>query len=112
MTKFLVNRSPRYIRPFERAERELLTDTIEEEVEKTLSETRKELLPCTTGPYTVKSVTDTLVNIKKDGFTISMSFDRVTRVPGKSPLLGDATLSQSRCTVQDQSFLPAAVSSS
>lgn len=44
-------------------------------------ETNHKLLSRTAGPYNLRSVVESTANIIKDGVAISVSLDRVTKVP-------------------------------
>lgn len=52
----------------------------EQTIEDNLDRSRK-LLPISEGPYRVQSATDTVVKVLQDGVTVSVSIDRVTKVP-------------------------------
>lgn len=68
-------------------------------------EGRRKLVPRTTGPYTVQSVTKSTVTIVKDEVTVPLSLDRVTDIPRVPddlvPSAGlDNTRSQSKVGMQ------------
>ena len=56
------------------------------ELERYQDEVSQKLLPRSYGPYKVEEVTDTNVAIRRDGLLVSVTLDRITKVPSTEPV--------------------------